>query len=46
MIISSGIQTMTYVKKTGVTDDVIPGDNTEYSSPALAEVVDGINMNE
>ena len=34
------------VKKTGVTNDVITRDKTEYSSPALAEVVDGINSNE
>ena len=35
-----------YVKKLGVTDDVITRDKTEYSSHALAEVVNGINMNE
>ena len=33
------------VKKTGVTDYVIPRDNTEYSSHPLAEVVDGTNSN-
>ena len=34
------------VKKTGVTDDVITRDKTEYSSHAHAEVVNGINTNE
>ena len=34
------------VKKTGVTDDVITRDKTEYSSHTLAEVVDGIKNNE
>ena len=34
------------VKKTGVMDDVITRDKTEYSSHALAEVVDGENRNE
>ena len=33
------------VKKTGVTDDVITRENTEYSSHALTEVVDGKNRN-
>ena len=34
------------VKKTGVTDDSITRENTEYSSHALAVVVDGTNNNE
>ena len=34
------------VMKTIVTDDVITHDKTEYSSHALAEVVDGENRNE
>ena len=34
------------VKKTGVTDDVITCDKTEYSSHILDVVVDGINRNE
>ena len=34
------------VKKTGVTDDVITCDKTEYSSHALAVVMDGTNRNE
>ena len=34
------------VKKTGVMDDVITCDKTEYSSHTLAEVVDGENRNE
>ena len=33
------------VNKTGVTDDVIAGDKTEYFSHALTEVVNGINSN-
>ena len=33
------------VNNTGVTDDVITHDKTEYSSLALPEVVDGINKN-
>ena len=33
-------------KKTGVMDDVITRDKTEYSSHALAEVVDRENSNE
>ena len=33
------------VKNTRVTDDVIKCTKTEYSSPALAEVVDGENRN-
>ena len=34
------------VKRNGVTYDVITRDKTEYSSHALAEVVDGKNSNE
>ena len=34
------------VNKTGVTDDVINRGKTEYSSHALAEVMDGIDRNE
>ena len=34
------------VKKTGITDDVIIRDNTEYYSHASTEVVDGENRNE
>ena len=34
------------VKKTVVTDDIIASDKNEYSSHALAEVVDGTNRNE
>ena len=34
------------VKKTGVTDDIINRDKTEYSSHALSEVVDGTDRNE
>ena len=33
------------VNKTGVTDDVITRDNTEYSSHALDVVLDGTNRN-
>ena len=33
------------VKNTRVTDDIISHHNTEYSSHALAEVVDGENKN-
>ena len=36
---------LTYVKKTGVTDDVINRDKTEYSSYKLAEVLDEENRN-
>ena len=36
----------TSVKKTGVTDDFITRDKTEYISDALTEVVDGINRND
>ena len=36
----------TSVKNTGVTDDVINRDNTEYSSHALVQVVNGKNRNE
>ena len=34
------------VKKTGVTDDIVTCDKTEYSSHTLSEVVDGRNRNE
>ena len=34
------------VKKEGVTDDVITRDKTEYSSHAIAEVLNGTNSNE
>ena len=34
------------VNKTGVADDVITRDKTEYSSHALTEVVDCMNKNE
>ena len=34
------------VKRTGVTDDVITCDKTEYSSHAINEVIDGGNRNE
>ena len=34
------------VNKTVVTDDIITLDKTEYSSHAIAEVVDGKNRNE
>ena len=34
------------VKKTGFADDVITRDKTEYSSHALAEVLDWINGNQ
>ena len=34
------------VNNTGVMDDVIPCDKTEYSIQALAEFVDGENKNE
>ena len=40
------ISRSTCAKKTGVTDDVINRDKTEYSSHALAEVGDGIYNNE
>ena len=42
----SALRTSVYVKKTGGTDDVISRDKTEYSSHALAEVVNGIKRNE
>ena len=32
---------MDNIKKTGVMDDIITRDKTEYSSQVLAEVVDG-----
>ena len=34
------------VKKTGVTDDIITHDKTEYSIHTLTEVVEGKNRNE
>ena len=34
------------VKKTGVTDDFITRDKTEYYSHTIGEVVNGINMND
>ena len=34
------------VKKTGVTDDIITRDKTEYSIHSLAEFVDRTNRNE
>ena len=34
------------IKNTGVMDDIITRDKTEYSSYALAEVLYGIKMNE
>ena len=35
-----------YVKKTGVTDDIITLEKAEYYSHTLSEVVDGKNRNE
>ena len=35
-----------FVKKTGVTDEIMKHENTEYSSHALAEVMGGENRND